>query len=345
MSEQIIEKIKDFKINVPFIWFKWHSTIKNYETAYTTAYRKWEKTMEEQRQADKFKADLALTALSLCSGSILTALFAGVALKTIAGNKVLDFICKHNMNKTFNAAYWVQGNPTARFCVDAIWNKTEDMFENILKVKTRQMIARTGSYLHEANSLVPEPHLVLPPLEAFLSNCAANIGSACDDIINCDENPATKEQALYTLKKSGFCFPITKLPDDLAKKIELTFYLKKVLNSDEVVHYTKFNILGGRPVEISRKPIHKLPNQRGYPTSGDIGFDRRQEVEYGSIGQDIIDRMNYLCKEIFKGKYPYIINSKYHGEPTSAQIITRANTILEKLGVDNWDFIKPYTTL
>lgn len=344
--EEVKDSIK-FKLDSNF--HTWMFVVNVYDGAYKTAFRCWEATMRRQKESDKLTIDLALTALSLCSGTILTAAFSGVALKTIAGNKVLDFICKHNMRRAFNASYWIEQNNTARFIVGSLWDHAVKKGKDILSTETRAIITGLGKQFSDAKNLAPYPELVGPPMKAFVNQCARGVNNACVDIVESKENEDKKTKAFTALLSSSYCNPTAKLQKDLAKRIELSFYLRMVMDSVRSVHSVfTHSDWGSKPVygwkTTHREPIKVPPNHLDFPKNGyndtlDDSTELRH-VEYGLIGQEIIEQMNKRCKEVFGDRYPYVVKSPCCGKQASNEILDRAYEISGQLGFDNWVFIK-----
>ena len=92
-----------------------------YGSAYVIGRRSFQDNLDKQKKADEERqrriAALAMFALSLCGGSILTHVFGSACAKTLAGKVALDVICKGEMNRAFKVASFVSENKTAEFAV------------------------------------------------------------------------------------------------------------------------------------------------------------------------------------------------------------------------------------
>src|SRR4030095_9893739 len=75
-------------------------TVNPYSMAYDDALTKFNKKMKEQEEEDKAESlilSLAMMALSMCGGGILTAAFGSAVAKTIAVDAATKIICNNNM--------------------------------------------------------------------------------------------------------------------------------------------------------------------------------------------------------------------------------------------------------
>lgn len=311
----------------------WEYFITNpYQLAYHTAFDNFSKTLNKQANSDKMKIELALTALCLCGGSLLTAVFAGVAIKAVAGKAMVDFICRYNMNRLFKLAHLVDTNKSAAFIVGAVWDQAAD----ILTAKTKKLFEENTANFPCVNNIIQKPYEIEFALRNFVGLSLLKIGAVCQDILDSKKATADKKAAFIELVQSPFCNPPSSkvLPDNLADRIELTFYLKIILNSDWLVTHH-----GSPWALVDKKPIPEVPG-KGYPKGsrenriGSLMPPEITTVQYDRIGQDIIDRMNQLYKEFTKEKRP-LIDSNRFGEIPSQEILKKADEILKKIGNQN----------
>ena len=96
------DPITNFITDIPAKERKWKNhTITPFAKAWINAFENFKETMKQQKDADeaaqKLKFELAMLALSLCGGGLLTAAFGTAAAKTLATNAALDVICRNNM--------------------------------------------------------------------------------------------------------------------------------------------------------------------------------------------------------------------------------------------------------
>ncbi len=341
--------IKDFQ-GTRFLPLKlaWEVNVTDpYTLAYHRAHEKFEKTLKKQAVSDKFKVDLAFAALSLCGGSLMAAVFAEVALKAVAGRVVVDFICRYNMERAFTAASFVATNKTAEFIVGAVWDQAATM----LTAETKKLFGQNANNFPTTDALIKKPYEIKAALDGFVKSSILKVNAVCLDILSSPRDASEKEAAFSMLTSSPFCKqPNGKtLPKKLAKRIELTFYLRLVLSTDHLVKRLFLPRSPGSPwVMVGNEPITQTPGHKNYPTTsnayrkdggGTVVHAMRTGVEYGQVGQDIIDRMNALIKELYPKWYP-MMDSSWLGETTSAEVLKRAADLLQQIGSFNVEAIK-----
>lgn len=86
-----------------------------YLSCYGAAEAQFKKTLALQEAENKRRAELVVAALALASGSVLTAVFASTSVAAIAGDLALSAICKHNLNRTFDAYAFLANKPAVGF--------------------------------------------------------------------------------------------------------------------------------------------------------------------------------------------------------------------------------------
>jgi hypothetical protein len=120
------DPITNFITDIPAKERKWKNhTITPFAKAWINAFENFKETMKQQKDADeaaqKLKFELAMLALSLCGGGLLTAAFGTAAAKTLATNAALDVICRNNMQRAFKAANYIATNQTASSWIPTSW--------------------------------------------------------------------------------------------------------------------------------------------------------------------------------------------------------------------------------
>jgi hypothetical protein len=279
------------------------------------------------------KLDLAVAALTLCSGGVVGALLGEITWMQAAGRVVLDALCRENMLKTFRIAGLLSRNKVLEFAIGKSW-------ERIKAIATLESkIILEGVYMDASvgRSFIAKPHTKQYVMEKFLVGNSVGIRAACKALINAPIATGEKERLFDTVARSHFCKPPLQkvLPENYYRWIELTFYLKLVINSDWLIQY-RDNVYGFRS-GYRKTPIHAAPGERVYPTDSiryKRGFYTRSttRVEYDDIGQQYIDRMNTLYAELFPGEYSPLIDSRMLGKTASAPILEKAYRTLKKIG-------------
>ena len=103
MSEKFAEQLADFQLSHKNIVNDWNDNyVKEYGDAYHEAYDNFKQVMRIKKQWDKFKIDLALSVLSICSCGLLTAAFAGATIKSAAAKAVTNFVSRYNLFMLLN---------------------------------------------------------------------------------------------------------------------------------------------------------------------------------------------------------------------------------------------------
>ena len=317
-----------------------------YGSAYSTAYDNYQKTLRLQQEADKAARErdvaLAMFALSLCGGSLLTAVFGQAALKTAATELALDVVCRNNMNKAFNVMVFVDGNKTAQFVLGELWDQGGSIFSNQFKATLQE----TPANFPTLGKFSQMPQNMQNNLEEWVRNLFDKVmqaGIEIDDNISDDKK---KEDALRKLMNSYFfkAAPTSRIDEvNVARDIELSFYMKFILELDYLesglwVNCEKRMV---RQVE-SRQPVTQSPTGTNYPAQSQVNtsgpFVRFKEVKYNDVGDHIEKRIDDLHQKQFGGeafffkKYTmmYLVESR---EDISRQVLVRAEYVLKRLGL------------
>jgi|GEM_PF-5590351 len=114
LNDERITAIADLLMNIS-LWKL--NLISPFHTAYIGAFENFKSVLQKSEQERKRKIEAAFLALSLCGGSVLTAVLGGLTLTQIAGNHALRVICERNMEKTFDLLARVEGSPVEKFII------------------------------------------------------------------------------------------------------------------------------------------------------------------------------------------------------------------------------------
>jgi hypothetical protein len=318
-----------------------------YGNAYNTAYKSFQATIKAQEEADKAARErnlqLALFALSLCGGSILTSVFGSAALKKIAQEVTLDVICRNEMQRAFKVASWVAGNETAQFALGKVW----DDAESLIGAQLKSAFSENSGKFPSLAQFAQDPMNVQNNLDMWIRDIYALVIKAGTEINNrFTSNAVRLNQELGKLVASQFFVSAPQVRIDeskVASEIELTFFMKFILDLDYLVagYWEEtgrgFNM---RKVITSRKPIDVDPTDRKlYPDTRKYYTDGTnfQTVEYQQVGDIIAKRVNQLHKTLFK--YDFLeVTSSWLGtkiETVSLIVLQRAQTTLKRLANNN----------
>jgi hypothetical protein len=342
----INDEIKDYKNGgIVQIFRKWEAyAIDPYSLAYHRAFDSFKDTLDKQKAFDKIQMELVFTALSLCGGSIFTAAFGAITAKKLVGDVAVDVICKYNMDRAFKVATFVSENKTAEFIIGGAW----DAGSKLLGDKIKNSLQENAANFPAIEAIVKKPYEIDAALKAFRLTCEIRYFDALEALLDVKDNKI-KSNIFELIKKSPMCSPPNKkyFPENFEDYIELSFYMRLVLDTDHLVTYFTapgMGMYGGNPyVQTSSKAIEATPDKKEYPTGtiskGSYLSTEFTSVEYDNVGQDVIDRMNKLYKKIFKDEKPFI-DSKWFGEYTNKNILYKATQVLNSIANQNATMIQ-----
>lgn len=304
----IEQEINNFQANyLNQIWRLWRGNVAlPYADAYKRAYTSFQDKLAQDAAFEKMKLELAFSALTLVSGSIFTMAFGGLTAKALAGKVAVDVICRNNMEKAFKAAVFIDSNKTAQFIIDELWKAGG----KALTDQTKRLFTEDTGRFSSAGKLEQDPLDIYMSLELFHNNCTAKAWQALEDVKNGSMTASEKSDAFAKVKKSAFCNPPSTSPyaniNAVADRIELSFYMRYILNLDHLVErvFTATPHGSGQFV-ASRKPITTSPSQSNYPKTRVSGGAYVQTVvgpEYGSIGGSALARANELHKKEYNNQ-------------------------------------------
>lgn len=334
--DKTIDKFKNEKIDAFTDAWKNNYTL-DFIEKYWRAFDRFETVKGAQdridQALDQLKLDLAVAALTICSGGVVGTLLGEITLMQAAGQVVLDALCRENMQKTFQMAKLFSRNKVLEFAI----GRAGEQIKAIATQESKKILDGVYMGASVGQSFIEKPHTKQYIMEKFLVKNRIGIRTACEALVKAQISSQEKKRLFNDLTQSHFCNPPKQkvLPDKYYRWIELTFYLKLVLNSDWLIQHSD-NVYGFR-TGYSKTPINAAPGDKGYPTDTITykrGFYTRSttRVEYDDIGQEYIKRMNELYKELFPGDYYPLIDSGMFGETASRQILAKAYRTLKMIG-------------
>jgi hypothetical protein len=343
-------KVRDFMADLNTWQEAWRTwAVRPYSMAWRTACRTFKETVKSQRELEQKRLELGLTALSICGGGILTAVFADAALKNAAHSVVLDVICKNNLERAFTVAYKIEKSKTASFIVGALWDEAQTRLTAGLKASLEPTAAQfpaINTFL-QSNSddnlpdalhqFVGEARLKLDAIAVWLRDHARLI----------DGTKLTDQQKiaiLEQLRRAPFCSPPSETIDDgrLAERIELAFYMNMVLDSDSLV-ISNVTATGHSadipwPTTQSTK-ITRMPSSGHYPKESRQAMrDRGQiwssqtSIVYDKIGSKIVERMEALYPRNGFGNKFFLTDADLLGnQAPNRETLIRAEHTLQRM--------------
>ena len=120
---------------------QWRSKAVNpYLIGYTMAFDGFTKTMKAQADADKARAEMFVTMVSIVGGSLLMATVGETSLRMLAGNAALDFICNRNLDRAFNALAVTAENKTFMFALGKTLDTVKDEAGKKIKERATELL-------------------------------------------------------------------------------------------------------------------------------------------------------------------------------------------------------------
>ena len=312
------DPITNFITDIPHKERKWKNhTIDPFAKAWIAAFGSFKTTLEAQKKADeaaeKLKFELAMLALSLCGGGLLTAAFGTTAAKTLATNAAIDIICRNNMDRAFKAANYVATNKTASFIAGKVWDEAEKRATDALSEKLKEKFAQNEASFPSIAKFRTELDMYIS-LAGFVSNAAEKVNDIAVHIRDNTAMPVQrKHEEIAKLSVSGFWRPPEKNLDisALSDEIELSMYLDLVMQSDKLVIFERASRRGSDGLGFGTEYYHKrtgrydIAESAGSHTYPRTYNDRdgRSEIEYERIGGIIQDKMHELHRKKLGGKF------------------------------------------
>lgn len=258
---------------------------------------------------------------------------AYITVKTLAKEYLLDMICRNNLNSAFTTYAFVDGNKTVQFIVVG---KAWDMMQSSLSSRVKNTFVENAANFGAASSskVLEDPLKLYINLQGFFSDCKIKLIDSLEELRNSTKLDKSQKQAIFNeIKRSAFCNP----PDqnvyagkgNLAENIELSFYLRMVMDTDYEVRMVDNECPSScHGQAASRVSINVPTTSAQYPRGG---FMANSHPEYETIGSVIVDRINYLYKKFDKNHHglldPSMISSR-----TSFAIVQNAEKTQAKLG-------------
>lgn len=311
---------------------------------YKIAHSEFAKTIEEQKKVEQQRMDMAFSALTLFGGSLFTSVLGKTTLKALAGQVAVDVICDNNMERAFKVAGFVESNHAAQFVIGKAWSSGEAWVMSKAKAEFNERTFNAPDSLIK----LKDPGDMKDSLEQFFIDCKNKLTLAVHALekSNLDEN---KKKAEYAkIRSSPFCNPPTQkiYSASLAEELELSFYMKMLLNSDTFLTMNK------NGANALNKPITELPSSPNYPSASNPGRyaqEGRQTkgVRYRRIGDVITDKMNKLYRKHLKTNSALLdstvwekltekgTGSSWWGDIPHRDVLREAENVLNTFGNNN----------
>jgi hypothetical protein len=282
-----------------------------FASAYESALEGFKETIKAQKEADKADLELALLALSLCSGGLLTAAFGTAVIKNIMVDKAVDIIAKNNMERAFKAAHFLATNKTASFIVGSLYDEAEKRVGGLISDKIKQSFNQNPQEYKSINDFTGGSTKMAKTLENFVLEAKTKLHNTVAEFRDNDKVPDAEKLARLEKIKLGKFWNSPKKSFDNGKmtdEIELSFYLRMILQSDYLrIWYKSDKYLGeeyGYPTVHKRVNIEHAPSATDYPKgTGSSWEPGTVEVMHSQLGGKIVERINKLHKARFGGVF------------------------------------------
>ncbi len=333
-------RVQDLRNRVGDGLDRWHIHVTwPYITAYTDAFDGYTKTIAAQAEADKARAELFVSVASIVTGSILMATVAQTSFRIIAGNAALNFVCDRNLVRTFNAMAVAAENKTLMFALGKTLDGIKDKIGTEIKTDLTKAL-QAGTDIKSSNPLIK--HIELESLLTKHKLAAIEAAERIDGEKSLPE--ATKAKAFAALLAAPICKPPTSSVDSnmLSKKIELCFYLKAVLDSDQLLDWPAY--YGGERRMPTARPIPQLPSAPDYPRPKPPTTGAGQTVGVERLAGVIRDRIDELHNAVFHrpffNKSGFLMFGDVSGPEKLAEV-ARAETQIDALAQQ----VRPLSTM
>ncbi len=318
----------------------WAKQMRDVGSSYERAVTSYHTTLKAQESADaaaaQKKAALVMLALTVASGSVLGLVFGKTAGKAVAADLAIDTICKNNMTKTFNALAWADSNVAANFAIGKAWDHlAADAKSKLNKHITAATVAAKLPVGTLGQTVGPVEYL------SNLMNMLDDLQSAA--LLHGRSFIAKGDMAgLETFKKQSPFFQVKPEPvnkDLTAKRIELGFWMKYILNRDYITYYRTMTSSAGMGNSTYTKkmtrPIMEAPSSPDYP-GNQSNHAGRANIGYNEIGSIIAKHINELCQgtNMCGGRF---MDDSIHifSNNISGIVIKKAETTLNELSQNN----------
>ena len=284
--------------------------------AYVGAHAAIEGVIRDQREREKARVELIMTAVSLGVGVGLGAMFAKTAAKAILKDQVANYAVRRGMTRTTSAITSVSVSKPLSFFVSRSYDEADDFLTD----RTRTAVERMGREDLGLLSALESPQIFQNKLHSYLEEALVGIGLVANDL-NVARLSAEREAVLAQGMLDSAVVrhaPTTKiLPEDErgTEIVELAQYMLWVMNGDIYVETTyDAGAGGGTTAEPVRRAVDLPTGHAEYPKT----FHRRRtygsgyatrasgrtgSIEYRQPGRILTRRVDELHEKYFGGAF------------------------------------------
>lgn len=269
-----------------------------YAMAYNTAHEEYAKTAARQDATDKAQGEFFAAVVSVMSCSVALSVMARISLPKIAMRVGIRSIGVVNTREMMKFIQTGRQHPGVAFA----FGKAYDSVQGAAGDKFKQIAASLVQELGRGLTAVSPHNRTLQLSNILTAKRDHAIRMAWEIEANRGLGVSQKATAMRDLYQSPFMNPPSNAIDQeaLAKKIELAFYMNKVLEGDYIL--THFPIEMRTPA-VRSNGVDALPSQGHYPKNqsphGRPGATWNT-VEYERPGMDFQSKIDELHKAVYK---------------------------------------------
>lgn len=314
----MVDRVEAYRRQVGDAVDLWQANVCNpYVIAYNSAYKNYNDAFARQKESDKARAELFVSAAALLPGSVLMATAASSSLRVLANKAALRMMASLNVKRTLSVYQAIGNSPTAMFAI----GKVLDGVKGEAGKKIQDAVTKTMQV--SVDFLAADPLNRDKQLQSWLLNhkiCAFDAAAAIEE--DRTLSPRDKDARFAELRQA----PIANRPQGainaakLAPKIELGFYMMALLDSDELISTEAAGVspYGGGGGRSTSKPIDEMPSSAKYPrakmpTTAPGYTGSYQTIGITRPGSDVEDQIDKVCIQV-TGK-PFYAASGFFGKP------------------------------
>ncbi|MGH6613586.1 hypothetical protein [Sphingomonas sp.] len=290
------DRLQEYRNRVSDAVDSWQANVCNpYIIAYNTAYLAYNAAFNLQKESDKARAELFVSAAAILPGSILMATAANSSLRVLANRVALQALAHRNLSRVLNVYQAVGNNATAVFAV----GKVLDGVKAEIGKKIKESVIKAMQV--STNLLATDPLNRDKQLNTWLTNHKLCAFEAADAIERGSIGNTEKQRLFDQLLQAPIANkPVGIIdPSRLALKIELGFYMMWLLDSDAL----NSSPGGGAEAGVynaKSKPIDVMPSDPKYPrpTLPRSPYAAYDWVSITRPGGDVEDQIDKVHKQV-----------------------------------------------
>lgn len=231
-----------------------------YTIAYNDAYNAYQSAVRDEEDARRARAEMFVAIASIMSTSVLMAVAAYGPLRRVAMRAALRTLGQQNTRAVLNLVARQGSHPIVAFSLGSAHDLVKNKASQAVKDAAIRLVQNTSAGISAVSPLSRGEEI--RQLIGFQGLAIEEWAEAlrADRTLTISE----RETALAALMQSPFMQPPLGRLDagKLRQRIELGFYMQRILNSDYTVSHGP---VGARMPRGPAQPIAALPSDRNYP--------------------------------------------------------------------------------